>query len=418
MGNNLSAFPVTAQDIVLSYLNVTDAKQLMSAHEFFQTQVRQNRPFWLKRARILYAKDPAVFLRLRNPDLFPRHALIEHVCTADTLLQDTIGQIANGEAIEGVYEFEDKVVCMALDEKACLLVIHLHNYRTEIFNLLRFGDPPLRIIDAINIEEVVIHGDLLFYREPNEPETYHADVLNWRINIPMASLEPRMDHVSPFFAKSDEFLAVYDDHAHCARAYPLVVNGYEKDAIPVLFPNDADFHDMAVREDIILVILRKRGTECLAFKSFKIRSNAILQHFQIHCPSKIVRARIAYPHILLAQPPPAALRHTVYNVYGSRILIPGNNQRVFGNRQLLASNLIESPTNGDFAQFVFISDGLNERTDICHVGETGSALRRTDTAPFCWPLNGIVSFGLSVIFTRQHEIVFRRYAPSADIVLM
>ena len=420
MGNNLSAFPVTAQDIVLSYLNVSNAKYLMSTNKYLLTQIRQNQRFWIRRAKILFEKDPALFIRLREPELFPRPALVRHVCAADTLLQSTVRRISNGDAVEEVFECADKVECIALDEKACILLVHLHNYRTLIFDLLRFRDPPLRIIDALNIEEVVVHGDILFFRATADPEVYHADVLNWRANLPMASLEPRQEYIQPFLSKSDNFLAVYDHRANCARAYPLFTNGYEKDSIPVLFPNGTALKDMAVTEDLIMAIFRFRGSSNHVFKSFKIGSNAIIQQFHIDVQEPLLPVRIFFPYIILVRRPSIdrlARMHGVYEIYGSRILIPGDDRRVLGQQEILASGVIESPTNGTAAQFLFLQDFYNEHTIICHVGANGGSLRRTDRAPFCWPPNAILSFGLSVIYTRQREIIFRRYARDVDIVM-
>ena len=427
MGNNLSVFPVTAQDIVLSYLNVFDAKRLMSANKFLFTQVKQNQCFWLKKAKILYEKDPAIFMRLRDPDLFSPWALVRHVCAADAVLQRTIANINRGEALESSYRLVDEVTSMAIDEKACLLVVHLDcHQRTEVFDLRRFGDPPLKVIHGFWIADIVIHGSLFFFRPPRDYDRFHADVYNWRVNVPMASLEPRfwdMETSRPM-VRSDLFLAAYDKRAHCARAYPLCNNGYERGPIAVYFPSGTLLHDMAVRDDVVLAILLNSSDGSQHFKSFKVGSNAVLQQFAIEAPTRITHSRIAYPFILIAHPPVVRVaRPRAFHTYGPRIHITGNDHRVIGGPEMLAicqdirsSSVTESPTHGNGHEFVFLSDMINTRTIISHVGEPGTPFRLTDTAEGCWS-PCILSFGLSVIFAREHRLVFRRYASDMEFVL-
>ena len=430
MGNWVSAFPVTAQDVVLSYLNVLDAKRLMSTNKFLLTQVRLNHRFWVRRAKMLYDKDPAIFMRLRYPDIFTRRALVEHVCAADAVLQDTLANISSGRATEGVYELVNQVWCMALDEKACLLFVHIADARSEIFDIRRFGDPPIKVINDIRISDVVIHGSLIFYRSPRKPRRYHADVYNWRVSVPMASLEPRWEDVSRKLLKSDQFLVAYDARMHCARAYPLVVNGYEKDPVAVYFPQRTILHDVAVRGDAILAIYFNNSDGSFHFKSFNVGTNAILQQFAIESTLPFRHCRISYPYILLAFPPVVEMyRRHAYSIYGPRIRILGDDHRVFGDPRILAicsssrkSSIVLRPDAGSDSQFIFIDDLVNERTIICHVGEPGSPFcqtdetESTDTAGRCWPLDCILSFGLSVVFARQHFLVFRRYARHFEIV--
>ena len=426
MGIIQSAFPVTAQDVVLSYLRVIDAKQLMVTNKDILWQIRRNRPFWVQKAKEMYEKDPSLFIRLKDPSLFSKQALVKHVCKADAVLQGTFDRIRNGRAVEGTYEFASGAVeCLAVDEKACLLLVQLHNYRTEIFDLRRFGDPPLRVIIGIWITDVALHGNLIFYRNPKDHAHFHADVFNWKVNVPMTSLEPRWKDMSLHLSKSDQFLIAYDRRAHCVRAYPLVVNGYEKNPIAVLFQNGTILLDMAIRKEVVLTILLGILDGSHHFKSFKVGTNAIMQQFAIESPTQISHLRISFPFILIAEPPHiCSRRRHAYSDYGRRIYITGDDHRPFGVAQIHAicssereTSIVQRPDAGALSQFIFIDDGVNERTNICHVGEVGSILCRTDTANQCWPLDAIVSFGLSVIFARQHYVVFRRYAEDVDNVL-
>ena len=422
---NYNSLPATACDVVLSHLRVIDAKQLMVTSKAFLWHIRRNRPFWIQRAEELYEKDPFIFIRLKDPSLFPTPALVKHVCKADAVLQDTIGRIHAGTAVEGTYGLEDAVECLAVDEKACLLLVQLQQYRTLIFDLRRFGDPPLRTMTGMWITGAVLHGNLIFYRNPRKHKHYHADVRNWKVDVPMASLEPRWNDMSLHLKKSDHFLVAYDRRRHCARAYPLVVNGYEKDPISVLFPNGSTLLDFAVREDIVLTIFLDRSDGSHHYKSFKVRTNAIVQQFAIEAPPDMTHCRISYPYILIALLPDASVfRRHAFNVYGLRIRITGDNHRVFGESRILAicssvrdTSIVHRPSAGTPSQFILIDDGVNEVTYISHVGEPGDPLRVTDTIIDAWPLDAAVSFGLSVIFVRECLVTFRRYAEEVDAVL-
>ena len=435
MGNHLSVFPVTAQDVVLSHLDVLDAKQLMCTNKFLLTQVRRSRRFWIEKANALYEKDPFLFLRLKDPSVFPHDALVKHVCAADTQLQDTFGRIANGIAAEGAYQFEDEVHCMAVDEKACILVVQLAGYLTRVFDLRRFGDPPLRALEGLWMTDIVVHGNIIFYRSPDDHMRFHADVFNWRVNLPMASLEPRWHDMALHLSKSDQFLIAYDRHNHCIRAYPLVTNGYERDSVAIYLPGGTTLHDMAVKDDVVMTILVDQSSSHL-FKSFKVGTNAVQQQFTIRSPLYIMHSRISYPFILLAHPPDASPRQCeayrvngprmreAYRVYGPRIRITGSDHRPFGDPSFLVlcagerkSSIARRPTAGRPSQFIFVEDYPEEYTYICHVGEAGSPFLRTDAIFRSWPPDLFISFGLSVIYARRDLLIFRRYARRSDFVM-
>ena len=432
MGNLISHIPELAIDRILFYLRVEDAKFLMSTCRLFEQKIQQNRPFWLAKAIYIYNKDPTVFMRLKDPKFFQHEALVGHVCKADSILNDILENIYTADSNEVQLGLEDKVECMSIDERAGLIVVHLHNYKTMIYSLLRFGDPPLRVIDTAIVDELVIHGDILFLRHSQDPLLYHADVYNWRINLPMASLAPRRNATALMMKKSNRFLGTYDANDHCMCLYPLVENGYDKNPLKISFPEDAHLFDYSVRDRTLLAIFA-RSNEYI-FMKFCIETRGVIQEFLVASPLRGHDPKIAFPHIMVTR----VTRSTegldippVFNgpfyVHGARMRILGETRNGFmGPRdiimqgQIVADGIINDQS-GD-AQFLFIDNGLNECVRVVYIGDPDCVFREADIAPEVHrsaPYESclIASFGLSFVFVGDGELVLRRFYQPTEIIM-
>ena len=84
----MTKIDVLIQDTIGSYLMVQDAKALLQTSKLAHRYVFLNRPYWLTKARQLYALDPAIFSRLKDANEYNQKQLIKLVVDASAQCND------------------------------------------------------------------------------------------------------------------------------------------------------------------------------------------------------------------------------------------------------------------------------------------------------------------------------------------
>ena len=434
MGNLLGKLPLLAQERILGYLRVEDAKSLMRCDNDLKAGVIGNRRFWVRNAVQLFNIDSCLFMRLKSHHLFDDEALADHVCKAHSVYLEAIGSVLANYSEDLTRNLDRHVETIAIDEEACLIAIHFEDCRTEVLSLLRLGDPPLRTTYHLEIHHMVLHGHILFSRTAKDPENFHTDVYNWYIGLPMSSLGPGCAEPGYFRLRhSDRYLLAYCPIRHGTMAYRLDRQGLTGPPLFVQFPlseprgagrgarGSKRICDQATKDESLFVILELDDAN--VFYEFHIPSGVKKRRFLVGNPADLHSPRFAYPYIMVTALPcenrgPYQQDLEALNnffVYGPRIYIPGSDDSIELGALIYAGGGIKNPSHR--GQFLFIADGFSGHTKIIFIGDRSSPVRPIDFAERCYPLAAIVSFGLSVVFVKGSQLVYRRYYTKGEIFL-
>ena len=310
MGNSPSyVIPdVIVHGKILSYVTVDDAKSLMQTCKTWYDEIVANRPFWLEKGRQLYKKDPSHFQRLRDPSFFDNLALVKHVCAANAEFIAIRAQIFSGRsaATECIIQpFGQQIQCISADPVSSLLVIAFAN-KIEIYSLLSFGDPPLRVIptEVNEYRQIIIHGDFLYIRPPTDLSIFHFDVHDWENSMPLIAVPPRyaLAKKRPM-RMSDQFLVAFDGGADRILAYPITRDRFFPNPIQIAYDDgNAErclLYDYNVNGAQLLVIV-ERDYVYFFCERYDAHTGQMLQRILVAFPAVFHEPRLAYPHILIA----------------------------------------------------------------------------------------------------------------------
>ena len=410
MSEKLTNLPVVVQNKILSCLTVKEAQNLALTSKNVNDMVSSNRYFWLARARYLYSRDPALFIRLKEPTALPQNALVRHVSRGSCRFNQIECRIRADEYREDFIEMPDHVRSIAIDERNGRIAVYVEDFQLHVFSLLRYGDPAIAVIDAPPIDSMIIYNDIVFSRPPAIPVKYHADVLDWTTDTYLASLSPDIAATDKFPLKgSDNFIGTYHKIRNAVLAYALMGNEYECKPFFVDLPRDSTLTDFAFFGPRLHVIQTQLGDH--DFVEYDVRTSNIQRKIPVARPSMLITPTLAYPFVLLNVTPkvmtepageevPAPL-----NILGARIYIPGSRPSPLMYNRLTAGGTI--PNSASSSNFVFVSDLYGEQVLAAYINS-----RRFFPVPGCSPTsphNVIASFGLSYVYARDSILVFRRF---------
>ena len=412
--------PHVVQSKILSYFQIRDAIAFALTCKDNYEMVTENRVFWTAKARHLHERDPMLFMRLRDPTEFELPALIKHVSRGQNTFEEIEENLRLGNHYEKWLHLNSAVRCMDVDEKNCLLAVYLRNDQLRIYPLLRFGDPPYRVLDAPEMDRITLHGDIVFHRPPVCPSTYHTDITNWNIKLDMASLQPDLSSMGEYdLKKSDHYIAAYNEAREQILAYPLSDNGLDINPISVAVPPDTQMTDFALRQKSVLFILTKMDEH--RYVEVDIRSNVILREFRVAAPAILHTPKLAYPHILVNITPKISRETTYYvptgvlTIMGARICLLGNNQSARMHNRITGGNTLHNTSQtGNFA---FFPNFHQSQTGVAYVGNSDTFPHPCRTS--VTPPRAFAPFGLSYLYANQNVVSFRRFytIENSDIFL-
>ena len=405
---------IGAQDAILSFLNLDDVLQLMRTNQEIRSTIIANRLFWTRHALRLYEMDPIIFVQFQNPALYTDDALYEQVVKANARRKTIMRSMFAQSTEEDIVYMDGSICALAVDEKEGVVAVSLDD-EVQIHSLLRFGDPPLQIIKTIKIDEIIVHGGTLICRPPRDRDFFHADVINWKTEDHFPSLCPELDKTAQFPLKaSEKFLLAYDVSRNLAMAYPFSNDGSVQIPIFFQFPDGSRLVDYAMKDEKILAILTDQCSHC--FIEHDVLSGKTTKSFLVAAPAQLHSPSIAFPFIFVTQAPlpkkPVVYMDDIIQeiplcIYGTRILIPGGDIRPWVEGRVFGD--VNVPIPNAKSQFYFIRDKFSYDIYVVYVGSIFAQFRRVDTASYCEPI-AIASVGLSYVFARGPQLVFRRFS--------
>ena len=417
MGNSFGRIPFLVQETVLSFLTVQEAKQLMHTSRAIRRMVAANRAFWAARALRLYDIDSALFLRLKDPLRFNQETLVKHVCAAHDMLLDIQANIrlrAQNGRDSSLY-VRGRVNCVSVDERACLIAVAVEDFKVRVYSLLRFGDPPLRVIDYTNVDQLILHGNILFTRPAQNSLEFFLDSYNWKMNLEMASLAPTHSAMQKFYVKkSEQYLVAYNHFQHATKAYPLVENGFSQSAVKIQFAPHSVLQDFLVRGGDLLAIF---VIACVStFQQYRIATGELIKEFLVAYPADFHSPRLAYPYVLVTQKPPSTTPiylDDYFLVFGTCMDLNRPNSIPENRGRIIASGKINDTSSN--SQFLALVDYRDQRNKIVYLDRHDYLLRVIESVE-CSPSYCFASFGLSYIFARGSVIFLRRFYDMQEIV--
>ena len=428
MGNLLAKLPILVQDNILAHLSVRDAENLMSVDAAARYCVSQNRGFWVQKAMWLHQKDPTLYRRLASHHLFDGPTLKNHVVNADLTFKEIQDNLESGQSFDTYFKMKEKILHLAVDESASLVALHFRDQVTQIHSLTRFGDPPLCSFSSPNIKSMVLLGNFLFHRKPEEPEYFHVDVTDWKNQRAAASLGPNYAAAGDSPLKSsDEFLLAYDKLRHEALLYSHLEDVFDEDPYTLEYPADSRIQDHATRGLSLYAILQK--FDRYVFVEFVITSGQLMREFLIATPVSFLRPSIAYPFILitLSPCPPSRLVHSrtdlrirrPFYIYSARIIIPGKDTSVRSDGQVVADTPVRCVSSR--AQYLFIPD--EDRMKVVPLDNPEAAFYDVDSIGHAYKQNLAASYGLSYVFAQGPGpigpgITIRRFFKNKEFALL
>ena len=407
MGNSAS-IPLPCWERVLSYLPLPDVQSLMKSNSDVCELIHQNRYFWHERAQQFYRLDPSAFSVLSNSETDILYGLVQRVCRAWIHLEATEGNVATDVHSTMDYDMKGDVLLISVDQLYGRIAVHFEEGETRIFDIENMGQGPIRTVRVQPLREMILHGPVIFMRESPRREEFHTEVHNWRLDIGMAALRPGYMRIcgAPL-KKSYDFLLAYDMHCHAALAYPLTKEGYKVEPLSIKFPSGTVLHDHDIIKSRIYTVLAQDGAAY--FMEFSLPNGELVKRYLIACPIEFHEPRIAYPYVLITQRPfNGDLARQNSGIYGARIRIPGNINRVTSDRFVVADELLDTPTTSDY--YIFLKDIANNNVKIVVVGDPSAPFHVVDTVPLTDNCV-IAAWGLSIIYVRDTRLVIRRYAP-------
>ena len=428
MGIQMSKIPALVQEKITAFLSVEDMRTLMHVCKDIHDHIVSQRQFWVMSARHFYGKDPMLFARLRDPELFETHVLIEHICSAHTIFMETQENILENKYRDEVIEISNGsyggIISMAVDDKAAIVAV-FSNYRLRIYSLLRFGDPPIGFSRHNLVSSMVLHGNIVFIRPARRFRQHHTDVFNWKIGSSLTSLTPAAaDAIGLDLKKSEQFLVAYNKAEHAALAYPLVENGYEVNPFSVPFEADMLLEDLCVCKNYILALFEKEKK--LIFRQYLITSSEVAREFSDTHPISVGGPRFGFPYIFVTQTPNSAVsngnevrelwNNGPHTTYAASVRIPGPDITVGIEGGAIHGSVFSGPMIG--GSFAFFIDTYGDETEVIYIGNHSDVIRQIRSLE-CDASWNIAPVGLSYVFTQESRIVLRRFfdVARADIVL-
>ena len=408
MGNGLS-LPLPCWERIIHYLPIPDIIQLCHADEECFILIRRNRLLWQSRAQQFFDLDPSLFARFAMTESDPLHDLVPAVCRADAMVTSVKANIESDNQIIRTHPVGGEVVLMSVDQKKRRVAVQLRTNIIRIYNLERM-DGHVCGFESHRLQEMVLHGSVLFKREAANPSVFHTDVYSWTVEVEMKGLHPGYQRNCPApLKRCDEHLMAYDRINHAALAYPLYLDGYHVHPHVVPFPPNTFLHDYAIRKNVIYAILSD-GT-AFVFVDFVLPSGEPNRKLVIATPTELHEPRISFPYVLITQRPfnHDGNRRNI-GVYGARIWIPGTYARVEGGTTVVADYMVDPVSSSEY--FLFLRDLRHSRTYVVRLGDMDTSFGVVDT------INSeeepiIASYGLSFVYCYSNRLVIRSYADEA-----
>lgn len=409
MGNHISRAPVLIQDNIMSFLSVQDAKNLMMVDENSNAMAAESRGFWLRKAKILHYTDPAAFSRLNEAEDFETEQLLQYVIRSDNMFQEALQNIRTGASEEMTINFEDKIHKIAVDVVSGTIALQMNYFDTHIYSLLRFGDPPLKsLYSTPGIEEMILHGSILFFRPSRHPQQFHTDAMEWHEEVYRTSLGPPVDLDDYLPLKnSEEILLSANSATSQIQAYRLFSSGYDPAAVVVHIPNGEKLVDYAAKEDRIIAITKRQRF----FKVVTIDSNNgnVLQRFLLRHRTSAYDPRIAYPYILLAK---KTFDLDIQYTISSSVYIPHAMPDERQQAEFMSGPLIHVPTTR--GRFAFFERTYENDSRVVPLDSLTSDLISEIALPTGGSYN-ILSYGLAFIYIENRRcLVYKRFCPIED----
>ena len=414
MGNSTS-LPLLAQDRILSYLELDEAKNLALANKSLYEQVMSNRPFWCSQARQLYVRDPCIFVRLRSPARFEQDVLVKLVSRAHSQFQEIESKIVTNTGNEKWIWFSHRILSIAVDETNARVAVFLDNRDFLVYSLSRFGDDPIVVYALPEVSSMVLHDRFVFFRPSQNMAEHNADVVDWENGFHMPSLSPGVHIADPWpYKKSEDYLVFYHSATSKILAYPLAKDKYDTEFRSVSLPAGTELEDYATNKSSVLAIFAQSGA--YYYGRFDIESSQMFNKFLVASPTGTNSPKIVYPNILVNLTP--TTRRTLggretarYIIMGARSFIPSPNPITTMTDRVLASGILADPASAP--QFVFVTDVYDRRSRIIYVGnhryfgELGIA--------YSDPEYVMASFGLSYLFARSNLLMLRYFYDARDV---
>ena len=110
----------------------------------------------------------------------PLHDLVPAVCRADAMVTSVKANIESDNQIIRTHPVGGEVVLMSVDQKKRRVAVQLRTNIIRIYNLERM-DGHVCGFESHRLQEMVLHGSVLFKREAANPSVFHTDVYSWTV---------------------------------------------------------------------------------------------------------------------------------------------------------------------------------------------------------------------------------------------
>ena len=406
-GNPIAVLPELVHDEILSYMTVREAINLMDSDEAVRERIENNRTFWLKRARKYSEIDPRVFHSLDDVESLSNRDLVHEVCQAEEVYCEALQNIETNHSEDDILHLTHAAETLAFDPQTHNLAVLLTNGNIEIFSTSRFGDPPLKTIyNMIHFDEILIHGDVLFLRPPINCDQFHTDVLQWRMDIPMASLSPSYHQMQRVLKRSDSYLLAPCLVANTILVYSLCPLGYNVNHMCIHVARRGRIVDCAAYDSHALVILKTQDR--FIFLEFDIESGGqLLKEFLVADPATFISPSIAFPWVLVSQNA-LGVPYPNSSIYGARRPIPGNRHPILDESFIIATDRLADPLTS--SQFLFLSNVETNDVRVVYIGEDSTIFQQLDVIQTVNDTAVVISTGLAYVFARGSTLVRRRYS--------
>ena len=418
---NWPSIPLPARDLVASYLSVFDIQNVMAANRALRVSLSQDRPLWVKRAAYFYEMDPILFEELGRPDDFETEDLGWKVGFSYTTLSRTLLNISShannpdlNAPTEETLALPNRVRNLSVDQVAGRVALEFEHSVIKIYDLENLSAEPLRsIVPNPRSKQILLHGAMVFMRRPNEPDLYHCDIYNWRVDVNMASLEPPYEDARAIpLRASKNFLIAFDRGRHSALAYSLSAVGYSVEPTVIKWCSETCFIDHQIHNDTLLCLGTRYGS--YFYFDVHIPSGEYRRHFLVASPVDFHFPRLAFPFVLVTQRPiMSPVDAGDFNIFGARILVSDCRTRCGYRRYLMAEYKVPSSSSND--QFIFLVNTQNRTIDVVYNGYPGPIFAKVDSLPIRCQLNApVASYGLSYVFVTGNQLKIRRFSRFSD----
>lgn len=297
-----------------------------------------------------------------------------------------------------------------MDGLNCTVAIQICYKQLHVYSLLRFGDPPLKIITSPYIDNMVLHGNLIFIRPPYDG-AFHTDVINWKDEVGPPSLKPSFKNSNRHsLRKSATMLLSVDSYTREILAYTFSKDAWDS-PMKQGYGRREHLVDYAANHDLIIGIFRKRDKR-LIYRSFNPFKQEIIRTFVLPPSGNGTEAQLIYPYVIFQGRFFSNHREkyefrSCASLYTQTQHPRMREHAVFGHYAIKVTPSSQSP-------FFFIESYESIECLVYHMDRLASFRVVADGITDSYD---IAPMGLSFLFVRdRREVVFRRFCLVNEIV--